>query len=119
MFQSRTRAQGTGGLPGLFAYLTPNTLDSIREQNYIGVALEQHLLEGEVVSDEEKQSAVVGASCDYLCTIHLRNIQEEQLELKVLRVEVKAQLFSVLWLLDEGLTITQPDLQLSRHRGGQ
>lgn len=71
MFQSRTRAQGTGGLPGLLAYLTPNTLDSIRGQNYIGVALEQHLLEGEVVTDEKEQSAVVCAGRDYLGTIHL------------------------------------------------
>jgi len=28
-FQRRTTAQGVGGLPGMLAYLTPNTLDSL------------------------------------------------------------------------------------------
>lgn len=103
----------------MFAYLTPNTLDSIREQNYIGVALEQHLLEGEVIADEEQQPAVVGARRDYLSPIHLGNIQEQQLELEVLGIEVEPQLFSVLRLLDEGLAIAEPDLELPGHGGGE
>lgn len=67
-------AQGTGGLPGLFAYLTPNTLDSIREQNYIGVALEDDLLEGQIVPNKEQQSAVVGTRCNDLSAVHLGHI---------------------------------------------